>query len=123
MSHRKSAAEILSTRDARVEFCRIQAAQRIQDRIDQLERVASELPTWCPLCAARRRQSPTRRRGARQLRELVTITQQLARDARSNATLHAQRGCHETARIQRELAAAADAAIAALRIDQQEPWA
>lgn len=116
MSPRKSAAEILSTRNARVAFCRSQAAQRIQARIDQLERVAGEPPIWCPLCAARR--YPDRRNpGARQLRELVMITRQLARDARSNATMHAQRGCHETARIQRELAAAADAAIAALRLE------
>ena len=67
-------------------------------------------------------QTPDRRQpGERRLRELVEVTRLLAWQAQDSAATYDDRGCHESARVLRELAAAADSAIEALRINHQEP--
>ena len=78
-----------------------------------------QLVALCPACAAH--QSPDRRQPAeRRLRELVEVTRLLAWQAQDSAATYDDRGCHESARVLRELAAAADSAIEALRINPQE---
>lgn len=79
----------------------------------------STITAVCPACAAR--QDPDRRRpGERAVRELVEVTRLLAWQAQDSADTYEDRGWHETARVMRELAAAADNAIEALRINPQE---
>ena len=77
------------------------------------------------LAAAHRQaanQPPDRRHPAeRRLRELVEVTRLLAWQAQDSAATYDDRGCHESARVLRELAAAADSAIEALRTNHQEP--
>ena len=78
-----------------------------------------QLIALCPACAAH--QTPDRRQPAeRRLRELVEVTRLLAWQAQDTAATYDDRGCHESARVLRELAAAADSAINALRINPQE---
>jgi hypothetical protein len=80
---------------------------------------AAQISVLCPACAAKR--YPDRRHpGGRRVRQLVEVTRLLAWQAQDSATDHANRGCHETARVLRELAAAADSAIEALRTYPQE---
>lgn len=73
----------------------------------------------CPQCAPRPRQDRRDPATAR-LRELVEVTRLLAWQAHEFAADYARRGCHESARVQRELAEAANNAIEALRINREE---
>ena len=79
-----------------------------------------QLIALCPACAGR--QSPDRRQPTgKRLRELVAVTRLLAWQAQDSADFADEQGRLESARVLRELAAAADSAIEALRINHQEP--
>ena len=95
------------------------ACNRILADTGHLDADAAQITVLCPACAARR--WPDRRDPATaRLRELVEVTRLLAWQAQDTAATYASRGCHESARVQRELAEAANHAIEALRINRED---
>lgn len=76
----------------------------------------------CPDCAPKDAATHRERRNQseQRLRELVEVTRLLAWHVQADADGLFERGCHESARVLRELADAANSAIEALRANQQE---
>lgn len=83
-------------------------------------RSGAQITALCPDCAAKAARPERRQFSERRLRELVEVTRLLAWQAQDSAATYDDRGCHETARVMRELAAAANSAIEALRINPLE---
>ena len=78
----------------------------------------------CAQCVAERGSRDRRNPSERRLRQLVEVTRLLAWHAQDSADTYDDRGCHEAARVLRELSDAANSAIEALRINRPEgQWA
>jgi hypothetical protein len=83
-------------------------------------RSGAQITALCPDCAAKAARPDLRAPHRQRLRELVEITRLLAWHIEDSASVYADRGMPESARVMRELAAAANSAIEALRINPLE---
>lgn len=86
----------------------------------RVDLITARIEALCADCLAATGRRERRQPSERGVRELVEVTRLLAWQAQDSADTYDDRGWHESARVLRELAEAANGAIEALRIHPQE---